>query len=62
MKNIYRFVDIVVVMTVIPGFGGQKFIKRSRSNKISLNLKDFKNKNKFNFEIEVDGGINKETG
>ena len=49
-------IDLVLVMTVYPGFGGQKFIPKVL-NKIK-NLKNFKDENKFKFDIEVDGGIN----
>ena len=51
-----NLIDIVVVMTVIPGFGGQEFMN-DQISKISL-LKNFKNKNNLSFEIEIDGGIN----
>ena len=46
-------------MTVIPGFGGQKFMQ-SEVHKI-LELKKIKDNKKLNFEIEIDGGINNET-
>ena len=48
-------IDLVLVMTVYPGFGGQKFISKVL-NKIK-NLKNIKDENKFRFDIEVDGGI-----
>ena len=49
-------IDLVLVMSVFPGFGGQKFIKDvlKKIEKIS----DIKNKENFKFDIEVDGGIN----
>ena len=49
-------VDLVLVMSVFPGFGGQKFIKDvlKKIEKIS----EIKNKENFKFDIEVDGGIN----
>ena len=50
-------VDIVLVMSVEPGFGGQKFISNAL-NKIS-ELADFRKKHRLNFEIEVDGGVDK---
>ena len=62
VSNIVQFlehVDLVVVMTVFPGFGGQKFLQ-SEVNKI-IELKKIKEEKKFNFEIEIDGGINNET-
>ena len=52
-------IDLVVVMTVVPGFGGQKFME-SEVAKI-LELKKIKNERKLNFEIEIDGGINNKT-
>ena len=52
-------IDLVVVMTVVPGFGGQKFME-SEVAKIT-DLKKIKNAKKLNFEIEIDGGINNET-
>ena len=54
-----EMVDLVVVMTVVPGFGGQKFME-SEVNKI-IELKKIKDDKRFSFEIEIDGGINHET-
>lgn len=48
-------VDLVLVMSVHPGFGGQKFIPESL-DKIRY-LKEMRDKNGFNYLIEVDGGI-----
>jgi len=49
-------VDLVLIMSVFPGFGGQKFIKDvlKKIKKIS----EIRNKKNFKFDIEVDGGIN----
>ena len=49
-------VDLILIMSVYPGFGGQKFIS-DVLEKIK-SLKNLKNKEKLNFDIEVDGGIN----
>ena len=43
-------------MSVFPGFGGQKFIK-SVLKKIER-INEIRNKGEFEFDIEVDGGIN----
>ena len=43
-------------MSVNPGFGGQKFMPEVL-DKIK-ELKKIKEKNKLNFDIEIDGGIN----
>lgn len=52
-------VDLVLVMTVNPGFGGQTFIPSSL-NKIQQ-LKALREENNYDYEIEVDGGINEDT-
>src|SRR5699024_726183 len=52
-------VDLVLVMTVNPGFGGQTFIPSSL-NKIKQ-LKPIREENNYDYEIEVDGGINEDT-
>ena len=49
-------IDLVLVMSVFPGFGGQKFIK-DVLKKIER-ISEIKDKNSFKFDIEVDGGIN----
>jgi len=62
VKDIINFlpqIDIVVVMTVVPGFGGQRFMQ-SEVEKI-IELYKIKKEKKLNFEIEIDGGINNET-
>lgn len=51
--------DIVLVMTVEPGFGGQSFIAETLP-KIS-DLRNIINTRKLHCELEVDGGINEET-
>lgn len=51
--------DLILVMTVNPGFGGQKFLN-SQLNKISSLRKIIDQKN-LNIELEVDGGINSDT-
>lgn len=53
------FLDLVLVMSVEPGRGGQTFIEES-VKKIER-LYDVKQKENYNYQIEVDGGINNET-
>jgi ribulose-phosphate 3-epimerase len=48
-------VDLVLIMSVNPGFGGQKFIESSL-RKVKK-LKQIRDKEKYNFLIEVDGGV-----
>ena len=48
--------DLILIMSVHPGFGGQKFMPQVL-NKIK-ELKKIKDKKKLNFDIEIDGGIN----
>ena len=52
LKNI----DLILIMSVYPGFGGQKFIPET-IKKIK-DLKEIKDRNNYSFDIEVDGGIN----
>ena len=49
-------VDLVLVMSVHPGFGGQKFIPNV-IEKIKI-LKKIKDEKNYSYDIEVDGGIN----
>ena len=49
-------IDLVLIMSVFPGFGGQKFI--TETIKKIKDLKEIKDKNNYSFDIEVDGGIN----
>lgn len=52
-------IDMILVMTVNPGFGGQSFIE-GMLKKISRLRKTISERN-LNIDIEVDGGINKDT-
>ena len=49
-------IDLILIMSVYPGFGGQKFILEVLEKIKSLKV--LKDKKKLNFDIEVDGGIN----
>ena len=49
-------IDLVLIMSVFPGFGGQKFIPETI--KKIIDLKKIKDDNNFSFDIEVDGGVN----
>ena len=49
-------IDLVLIMSVNPGFGGQKFMPEVL-DKIK-NLKKIREQKKLNFDIEIDGGIN----
>lgn len=60
LEDILPDVDMVLLMSVNPGFGGQKFIDNSL-RKVH-NLKEEILKRNLNTLIEVDGGVNLETG
>ncbi|OGF45965.1 MAG: ribulose-phosphate 3-epimerase [Candidatus Firestonebacteria bacterium RIFOXYC2_FULL_39_67] len=54
-----KYVDLILVMSVFPGFGGQKFIAESIDRIVEI--KNFIMKNKYDVKIEVDGGVNEVT-
>ena len=56
IKDYLSEIDLVLIMSVNPGFGGQKFMPEVL-DKIK-ELKNIQKKNKIDFDIEVDGGIN----
>jgi ribulose-phosphate 3-epimerase len=56
IKSQLNNIDLVLIMSVFPGFGGQKFIMKT-IKKIK-DLKEIKDKYNYSFDIEVDGGIN----
>ena len=56
ITNYLEKIDLVLIMSVNPGFGGQKFMPEVL-DKVKK-LKDIKSKNNMNFDIEIDGGIN----
>lgn len=55
INDALNVVDLVLVMSVHPGFGGQKFIVETLDKVKYLN--DFRNKFGYKFLIEIDGGI-----
>ena len=55
IKDIVEYVDLVLIMSVNPGFGGQSFIKNSL-RKIKETVK-LRNEMNTDFLIEVDGGV-----
>ena len=54
--NFLDKIDLVLIMSVNPGFGGQKFMPEVLE-KIK-NLRTIQNEKKLDFDIEIDGGIN----
>ncbi len=56
IKNFLQEIDLVLIMSVHPGFGGQKFMPEVL-DKIKK-LSEIKKHDGFVFDIEVDGGIN----
>lgn len=59
LDDLLPYLDLVLVMSVEPGFGGQEFIP-SALDKIKY-LDNERKKHGYKYLIEVDGGINKET-
>ena len=60
LEEIIGDLDLVLIMSVNPGFGGQKFIDSS-VDKVAT-LKKLIDSKKANVIIEIDGGVNLETG
>ena len=56
ITNFLNKIDLILIMSVNPGFGGQKFMPEVLE-KIK-ELKKIQNDNNFDFDIEIDGGIN----
>ena len=54
--NILNLIDVVLIMSVNPGFGGQKFMEKTLEKVKILRAKI--DKNKLKTLIEIDGGIN----
>ena len=59
ISDAWDYIDILLIMTVYPGFGGQTFID-SVVPKIA-EADRLKKENGYRFEIEVDGGLNDKT-
>src|SRR5699024_8944132 len=59
IRPVLSLVDLVLVMTVNPGFGGQSFIEETLP-KIE-EVARLRKENQYAFELQVDGGVNKET-
>lgn len=60
LQDILRDIDLVLLMSVNPGFGGQSFIENTY-NKVKR-LKSMIRQQNTDVIIEIDGGVNLETG
>jgi ribulose-phosphate 3-epimerase len=60
LDEIFPYVDLVLAMSVNPGFGGQRFIPTS-TEKIARIRRELDARNLWGVELEVDGGITPET-
>ncbi|MCF1585160.1 ribulose-phosphate 3-epimerase [Tetragenococcus koreensis] len=59
IKDFIHHIDVITVMTVDPGFAGQKFIEESLTKVRFLN--EYKINNNLSYEIQIDGSCNKNT-
>ena len=59
IKPVLHMVDQVLVMTVNPGFGGQKFLPETVAKVAELDA--LKKELGYDFDIEIDGGVNDQT-
>ncbi len=60
LEDIIRDIDVVLIMSVNPGFGGQSFIENTYKKVIQL--RDLIDKSGSKALIEIDGGVNEKTG
>ena len=60
LKDIIKDLDLVLIMSVNPGFGGQSFIEQSIEK--TKELKAMIEESGSSALIEIDGGVNLETG
>jgi len=56
IENILKYIDNVLIMSVEPGFGGQKFMDEVLFKIEELNK--IRKENNYNYVISIDGGIN----
>ena len=56
IKNYLKEIDLVLIMSVEPGFGGQKFMPEVLEK--TKAIRDLINKQNLNVDVEIDGGIN----
>jgi ribulose-phosphate 3-epimerase len=49
-------IDLLLVMTVVPGFGGQPFMEKETMPKLAA-ARDYRDKHGLKYHLEVDGGI-----
>ena len=59
LRPYLREIDKIIVMSVYPGKGGQSFLEKAIT-KLAV-IKEIIDDNKYNIDLEVDGGINEET-
>ncbi len=60
LEDVIRDIDVVLLMSVNPGFGGQSFIENTYKKVIQL--RDLIDKSGSKALIEIDGGVNADTG
>ena len=56
IQNYLKEIDLVLIMSVEPGFGGQKFMPEVLGK--TKTVRDLINKQNLNVDVEIDGGIN----
>ena len=60
LREVLPYVELILVMTVNPGFGGQRFI-RSMTDKVARMRQTLDRRSQWDVELQVDGGISAET-
>lgn len=59
IEKYFPYVDQIILMSVFPGFAGQKFIPETldRGKKVFEKIQDFSNKTGKKIDLEIDGGV-----
>lgn len=60
IRKYLELVDLVLIMSVQPGYGGQEFMAEAVPK--IREIREYGSREELDFEISVDGGINRETG
>ncbi len=61
LEHFLPYLDLVLIMTVEPGFGGQKLLPETLQKVVNLKNIRMQDPRKYKYMIEIDGGVNADT-